>query len=173
MLVCNHQSYLDPPLVGSRIGFRQVDYLARDTLFAGPLWSAFFRSVHCIPVSRGAADVGSLKECVRRLGMGRAVLVFPEGTRSEDGEVGSFKRGVSLLIKRAGCVVMPVAVEGAQEAWPKGSGPRLFRHRVTVRFGEAIGHAELVSGGGEAALARLEGAVRALRSEIRGGAQAR
>ncbi|MEL6394683.1 MAG: lysophospholipid acyltransferase family protein [Planctomycetota bacterium] len=167
LIVSNHQSYLDPPIVGCRVRGRQLDFLARDTLFAGPISSRFFRGLHCIPVSRGDADVGSLKECLARLKNGCAVLIFPEGTRSADGEIQPFKRGVSLMIKRAKCPVLPAAIEGADTAWPRGGKPRPFRHKIHVAYGEPIEHADLIKDGPDRAIERLEHEVRALQAELR------
>src|ERR1043166_2315780 len=95
LLVTNHQSFLDPWLIGIAPG-RQVHYMARDTLFRGgflqylgELWNAF-------PVKRGAADLGAIRTAVERLDKGFMMNIFPEGTRTEDGSIGAIAPGMVL-----------------------------------------------------------------------------
>ena len=103
-----------------------------------------------------------------RLALGHPVVLFPEGSRSPDGAPLPFKRGVALLLKRSRCPVVPVAVEGCAEAFPKGARfPRLWGKRIAVMVGHPISHDELLKDGPDAALARLTGEIESMRLELR------
>ena len=163
LVVANHQSYLDPPVVGSVMGSRQFDFLARAGLFEVPVLRRLITRLYAVPVKEAGGDPASIKAILRRLEQGRVVLIFPEGTRTQDGSVGEFKRGVALILRKSRCPVLPVGIAGAFEAWPRGSGPRLWRGPVVVQVGEPIGHEELLVDGVDAALERLRAEVVTLR----------
>lgn len=165
ILAANHQSYLDPPLVGGFIA-RPATYIARAGLFSWGPFGAFLRALNCVPIKGGAGDSAAIKETLRRLDEGHAVVIFPEGARSTDGAMQEYKRGVALLVKRSKCPVVPVAVEGVWDAWARGGRPRLFTP-VAVMYGEAIGHDELMQGGAEAGLLRLARETERMRMELR------
>jgi len=166
LIVANHQSYIDPPLVGAWLP-RQFHSLAREGLFRSRRLAWLIRGLNAIPVHEGGEpDAAALRRAVELLRDGRIVLVFPEGTRTETGAVGVFQRGVTLLIKRAGTPVLPVAVAGAFEAWPRGRRrPRLFA-RLGVIYGEPIAAEDLLADGAEAALERLRSEVIRLKDEL-------
>ncbi|MEM9372515.1 MAG: lysophospholipid acyltransferase family protein [Planctomycetota bacterium] len=159
LVVANHQSYLDPPLIGCAMPQRQFDFLARAGLFDVGWLRPLITALHSVPIKESGSDPASIKEILRRLEEGRVVLVFPEGSRTLDGDMGAFKRGVALLLKRARCPVLPVGIAGAYDAWPRGSKPRLFGKRVVVEIGEPIGYDELMADGADGALARLRSEV--------------
>jgi len=136
LLATNHQSFIDPVLVGVML-YRPVSYLARSTLFANKYFGWLIRSLHAFPVRRGEGDVGAIKETIRRLKEGHALNIFPEGSRSEDSEIGPIKSGIALVIRRAGVPVVPVAIDGSFDAWPKGSKfPR--PHPVRMMYGKPM-----------------------------------
>src|SRR4030095_8197153 len=87
LLACNHQSYFDPVSVTLPL-YREGNYMARDTLFVNPHFKRLIESLNAFPVKRGASDVGAVKEIMRRLKDGKIVVVFPEATRTRDGEIG-------------------------------------------------------------------------------------
>ncbi|MCC6660810.1 MAG: 1-acyl-sn-glycerol-3-phosphate acyltransferase [Phycisphaerales bacterium] len=168
LLVANHQSYMDPPIVGCPIYRRHLDFVARGGLFDNPAMGRLFSLLHSVPVKEDGGDTGAIKEVLRRLGAGRAVLIFPEGSRTTDGEVAEFKRGVAVLVKRSCCPVIPVAIEGAYQAWPRTRRlPRWFGHRVAVMYGRAIPHVDLMRDGPDAALKRLHDEVESMRAALR------
>jgi 1-acyl-sn-glycerol-3-phosphate acyltransferase len=115
LVVANHQSMFDPVLVGfaSR---RYLSFLARKNLFEQPILATLIRKLNAIPIDRGLGKDG-IQAVLDALGEGRAVLVFPEGERTHTGEVQPLKPGVSLLIKRVNCPIVPVGIAGAFAAW--------------------------------------------------------
>jgi 1-acyl-sn-glycerol-3-phosphate acyltransferase len=118
MLVCsNHQSHLDPVLVG--LACREpITYLARDTLFKG--WFAkLIVYLGAIPIQRDGLGFAGVKKTLERLKEGEKVLVFPEGTRSADGQLQPLKGGLALIARRAKVPLLPMAIAGAYEAWPR------------------------------------------------------
>ena len=122
LLVCNHLSHFDPPLVGVATG-RPCAYLARHTLFKVPGLGLLIHWLNAFPIDRDAGKDG-LTAVLKLLEQGHRVLMFPEGTRSETGEMQPFKAGVALIAKKAHCPIIPVGVAGTYGAWPRGGVPR-------------------------------------------------
>ena len=136
LMVANHSSLLDPPLVGGASD-RQLTYLAKAELFEIPLFGALIRALNARPVRREAADPGALRTAKRVLQEGGALLVFPEGTRGDEGVIRPAKPGAGLLAVSSGAAVVPVYVSGSGRAWPRGR--RLPRPaKVTVTFGKPL-----------------------------------
>jgi 1-acyl-sn-glycerol-3-phosphate acyltransferase len=141
LVVANHQSHFDPPLVGLGCP-RRMNYVARDSLFAFAPFRWLIKSLDAIPLERDGIGLGGIKESLRRLRRGEMVLIFPEGTRTPDGRVGPFKPGFTTLAARSGASILPVAIEGAFQAWPKqNTFPRLGR--IRVHYGAPIPHEEI------------------------------
>ena len=122
-MVANHQSFLDPIAVGLT-ACRELSYLARKSLFKKPLLDVYLKSVGCCPVDLEGVAKEGIRSTLDLLSNGRAVLVFPEGTRSEDGLMQDLKPGIQLLIRKSNALVVPVGIAGAHEAlsrdnfWP-------------------------------------------------------
>jgi 1-acyl-sn-glycerol-3-phosphate acyltransferase len=136
LIVANHSSVLDPPLVGGASG-RQLTYLAKAELFEIPLFRTLIRALNARPIRREGADPSALRTARRVLAEGGALLVFPEGTRGEEGDIRSAKPGAGLLAVSSGAAVVPVYIRGSGRAWPKGR--RLPRPaKVTVTFGKPL-----------------------------------
>jgi 1-acyl-sn-glycerol-3-phosphate acyltransferase len=135
LVASNHQSYLDPPLIGNLYQDEMV-YLARKTLFTGfGRW--LYTQWNAIPVDQDRPDMASLKTIIRKLKEGHRVLVFPEGSRTLDGEIGEAAPGIGLVAVKSGAVIQPVRIRGAHEALPRGSG-RIRFSRISVHVGPAI-----------------------------------
>jgi 1-acyl-sn-glycerol-3-phosphate acyltransferase len=117
LVLANHQSMFDPVMVGlsSR---RYLSYLARKNLFEQPVLAPLIRSLNAIPIDRGLGKDG-IQAVLDALAQGQAVLIFPEGERTHDGTVQPLKPGVSLLIKRVSCPIVPVGIAGAFAAWSR------------------------------------------------------
>lgn len=168
VLVANHQSHLDPPAIGCLLRRRHIVPIARMGLFKNPVLGWLITRLNSISINEKEGDAVAIRRAVRELHAGRCVLIFPEGSRTPDGTVREFKRGTWLLLSRARCAVVPVAIEGAYEAWPRHARfPRVWGQRISVKFGEAIEFEELVALGADGGLARLRDEVIGLREALR------
>ena len=165
LVVSNHQSHLDPPLVG--IGCpRLMNYLARDSLFRFAPFGRFIHSINAIPIDREGIGLAGIKEALKRLKRGEMVLIFPEGTRSSDGEIAPFRPGFTTLAVRSKAAILPVAVDGAFQAfprWRKFPGPG----RIRVHYGTPMLPAELVGRNDRELAAEVERRVRECLAQLR------
>lgn len=166
LFLSNHQSFLDPILVGLGAHRRQFYALARSTLLRPKIFGWLIRSLNAIPVERGASDVGALRQCIDVLQRGHALLLFPEGRRTEDGSVGAFQNGTLLIIKRAMPQVVPVAIEGAFQAWPRTRALPKATGRVGAMFGQPIAPQDLLEMGATNATRFLQTTIDAMRRQI-------
>lgn len=136
LVLSNHQSHLDPVLVGLACD-RRLNFLARESLFRFAPFRWLIRSLDAIPLDREGLGLAGLKETLRRLKREELVLIFPEGTRSKDGEVGTLKPGFCALAWRARVPLVIVAIDGAHDALPRGRPfPRWTR--ICIEFGDPI-----------------------------------
>lgn len=143
LIAANHLSYLDPPLIGSVLG-REIFYLARKTLFDAPLLGWLLPRLNVIPVDRDGADMTALKVVIRMVKQGNATIVFPEGTRSVDGNIQPARAGLGLIIAKTLAPVVPVRIIGSYEAWPKGAKlPRSAKVRVVIGKPICFGKSDL------------------------------
>lgn len=166
LVISNHQSFLDPMVNGVTVWDRQFTALARDSLFVGPFgW--ILRSVSARPIKREGGDLEAMKAALAELEAGRVVIIYPEGTRSPDGSLQEFKRGVLLLLRRAKPTVLPMGVEGTFDAWPRGRKLPRMRGKVVCVCGEPLSGEELAKLDGEQALAAMREAVASAHDEAR------
>lgn len=166
LLVANHQSFFDPPLIGGCLTTRDTDFLARGGLFKFKPFAWFITKLNATPIRQGAGDTGAIKEIIKRLNEGKAVVVFPEGSRTPDGSIQKFERGISVLLKRAHCVAVPVGVAGVFDVWPRHRKlPRLFTKPVAVVYGEPIDTDTLLESGADHAIGELKSRIEALVAE--------
>lgn len=145
ILAPNHTSYLDPPILGISLP-RRVTYLAKDYLFRAFFVGWVLRMIGALPIKAGAKDrdLKSIRDLLRILADGRCVVVFPEGTRSADGEFKDPESGIGFLALKSKSWVVPVYIEGAFKAFPKGA--KFFKcSPVRVSYGEAFIPADDVS----------------------------
>jgi len=120
IIAANHCSYLDPPLVGIACR-RAIHYLARKSLLDLPLLGPILPELNVIPVDQKNADRSALMGAIRVVRHGGAVLIFPEGTRSVDGELQPARPGLGMIAAKTGAPVVPVLVTGSYQAFPKGA----------------------------------------------------
>ena len=143
LVVSNHQSHLDPVLVGLAID-RRMSYLARETLFRFAPLRWMILSIGAIPLDREGGGLSGLKESLRRLKRHEMLLVFPEGTRCKDGEVAPFKPGFCALARRSKITLLPVSIDGAYTAWPRTSLIPRFG-TVHIHIGSPMSPAEVAA----------------------------
>jgi 1-acyl-sn-glycerol-3-phosphate acyltransferase len=136
ILAVNHASYFDPPLAGicSR---RAVYYLARKNLLSWPFFGPLFPAMNVIPVERDGNDMSALREVIRKIRDGNGVVLFPEGTRSRDGNLGPARGGLGFVIAKTGAPILPMRIFGSFEAFPRDAKLPRFR-QITVSIGEPL-----------------------------------
>jgi len=164
LLAANHASYLDPPGIG--VCFRRpIHYFARESLFrsfAGPI----LRGVNAVPVSREGSDLTAIRRALEVLQAGEGLLVFPEGTRSSDGNFLKPERGIGLLACKGGVPVVPARLFNTHRAMGRGR-KAVLGEPVKVRFGKPLGPEEFDPGGGgknrfDGAAARIMDSIRSI-----------
>ena len=136
VLAMNHESYLDPPLAGISCK-REIHYLARKTLLEWPILGPIFPKLNVIPVDQERADMSALKSVIRLVKAGHSTVIFPEGSRTLDGNFLPALPGLGLVIAKTRCPVVPMRIFGAREAFPRGGRPRLFKP-ITLVVGEPM-----------------------------------
>jgi 1-acyl-sn-glycerol-3-phosphate acyltransferase len=140
MLLANHQSHFDPPSIGAVVR-RRLNFLARKTLFKGPFkWHISW--LDAIPIDQEGVGASGIKETLRRLKNSEAVLIFPEGSRSLDGQIQPIMPGFCALVRRCRVPLVPVGIAGAFEAWPRTAPYPKLRGAIHIRFGPPLMPAE-------------------------------
>jgi 1-acyl-sn-glycerol-3-phosphate acyltransferase len=120
MIVSNHQSYLDPIVLGTRL-CRPLSYMAKEELFeVAPAFTWLLRQLGAFPVHQGKknGDVHALKESIERLREGSLLNIYPEGSRTYDGKIGKIEKGFALIDRRSHVPVIPAVIVGGFAAWP-------------------------------------------------------
>ncbi len=135
ILAANHVSYLDPPVVAVGV-WRPCCFMAKEELFKFPPIAALIRKLNAFPVKRGQADRGAIREALRRLEADWSLVIFPEGTRSDSGELSPAETGVGMLAARTGAVVVPVYLQGTAAAMPRSGG--IWPAKVIIIYGEPL-----------------------------------
>ncbi|MFM6088419.1 MAG: lysophospholipid acyltransferase family protein, partial [Dolichospermum sp.] len=136
IVVSNHASYFDPPIVSSCVR-RPVAYMAKEELFKVPVLAQAIKLYGAYPVSRGTADRNAIRAALEYLDNGWAVGVFLEGTRTPDGRISDPKRGAALLAAKAKAPFLPVCLWGSEQILQPGSAlPRSVP--LTIRIGQLI-----------------------------------
>ncbi len=130
----NHRSYADPVIVSLKIK-KRCTYMAKEELFKNPLFSLLIRAFGAFPVQRGKGDMNVINNSISKLQSGKNLVIFPEGTRSKDGKVGSGKTGVALIAAKSNAQVIPVGIVY--------EGKLSFRKKVVVRYGTPINAEDL------------------------------
>jgi 1-acyl-sn-glycerol-3-phosphate acyltransferase len=140
LLVCNHLSHFDVFVIGVPIK-RPLNYVARSSLFV-PILGPFMRSVGAFAIQREGMGAQGLKETLKRVRAGGMVLLFPEGTRSRDGDLAPLKSGIAVLAARTSVPIVPAGLAGTFEAWPRSELlPRC--HPIRIHYGRPIAPAEI------------------------------
>ena len=137
LIASSHASLLDPPIVGCQVS-RQMRFFARKTLWNTSAFSWWLNQVETIPVDRDSGDVAAIRRVLQALQENRAIVLFPEGTRSPDGQLQKPKAGVGLMACKTGVPVVPCRVYGSYEAFGKGVKIPRLGTPVSVVFGPPI-----------------------------------
>lgn len=147
-LVCpNHQSYLDPLFVCGALpyrAFRRLFFVGAVEYFETPLTKWVARTVNCVPVDPDSNLVPAMKAGAFGLTHGKILMLFPEGERAIDGTVKKFKKGAPILARHLGVPIVPVALKGIYQLWPRNRSLNSSvlwpwsGHRITVAFGQPM-----------------------------------
>ena len=143
VLVANHESMWDIPLLVVASP-RPIVFMAKQGVYNSPFNRWFFTRLGGFPVRLGGRDPAAVRKARAVVRAGRVLGIYPEGTRVRAGELGPFRSGAARIALGEGVPIMPAAMRGTGEIWPKGARyPRPAR--VRVRFGAPI-HVERIAG---------------------------
>lgn len=118
LIVSNHISFLDPTTIGLAVG-REMWFLGRSSLFKPPIMDKLLPGCHVMPIDRGSADLKGMRAIINKLKEGGIVLLFPEGTRSKDGELQAAQPGAAMIACKAQKPIVPARLWGTRESWPR------------------------------------------------------
>lgn len=133
IVAANHISLWDPPVLGSAMT-RALHFMAKQSLFSIPIFGWVISKLNAFPVSRGTADRMAIKKTIDLLNTGLAVGMFPEGTRSKNGELGKAKQGVATIALHTQAAIVPAAIIGTNKIFSSKS----FFPKIKVKFGKPI-----------------------------------
>jgi len=136
LLAMNHQSFIDPPLAGIACD-RDVSYLARKSLMDVPILGRLLPALNVIPYDQSGSDIGALKALIRAVKHGKAAVIFPEGTRTPDGELQPAQGGIGMVVAKTLVPVVPMRIFGAFDAFPRNS-KKVRLSQVTLVVGEVL-----------------------------------
>ena len=151
LVVSNHLSLIDPPLLGA-VFPRCIYFMAKEELFHVPALALIVSGYGAYPVRRGEADRQALRTTLSLLQAGQVVGIFPEGTRSDDGVLAAGHPGAALVALKADVPIVPVGIAGSEQVlkWPR----RSLRPRLMVRIGQPFRLEQQRAGGPRESLAR-------------------
>ncbi|OGC03164.1 hypothetical protein A2276_07120 [candidate division WOR-1 bacterium RIFOXYA12_FULL_43_27] len=141
ILACNHSSYLDWLILYSVFKNRfqrEIVFLAKEKLFKSPLWQKLIKAANCIMVTDTGVSLSSLRKIYKTIRTNGIVGIFPEGTRSHNGELLQAKDGIAKIAMLTGAPVIPVGIIGLYEVWPRH---KLFPsgfNKCVIKIGEPI-----------------------------------
>jgi 1-acyl-sn-glycerol-3-phosphate acyltransferase len=145
IIASNHISYCDPPVVGSGVP-REVYFLAKEELFKNRAFGWLIGRYNAIPLKRAVGDLGAFRKAVELLREGKAVLMFPEGTRSLSGRLLKPKPGVGMIAALTAAPVVPAYVTGTSRL----GAALLRRARLAITFGKPVLASEVGDDSGSA-----------------------
>jgi 1-acyl-sn-glycerol-3-phosphate acyltransferase len=143
----NHASFLDPLIAGFAVP-RELNFMARSSLFRNRIFGRVLMSVNAFPLKREGADPRAMRLAIDKLCEGKAVLIFPEGTRSKDGNLGAPRAGIGLLAAMSGANILPCYIKDSISVLPKGAAFPRFE-KISVYIGKPIKIDKNTSGGKE------------------------
>jgi 1-acyl-sn-glycerol-3-phosphate acyltransferase len=164
ILAANHASFIDPPLVGSGLK-RDINYLARESLFRFPIVGRILHSWNAVPVDRDGGGARGLKAILDRLLRGGGIILFPEGTRTSDGKLQPARAGIGLVVAKSNAPVVPVRVFGTFEAWGRNQKFPLPK-KIAVKYGKPMHFEKLRAEAKECSKDRLKEIYQEIANEI-------
>ena len=137
IVASNHVSYVDPGVVAIACDGCRISFMAKRELCESRTWNWWFNAMDSIPADRTSRNFRSLKIAMKKLKNGGIVGIFPEGTRSLDGELKNAEPGIGLLAEKSGAPIIPIYLEGTSDVLPRGA--RFLRmHPIVARIGKAV-----------------------------------
>lgn len=138
LLACNHASYFDPPFLGAIIEQREMFAFAKKSLFNSNLKKWLFTHLNSIPVDRNNTDISAIRAVLNLLKKNKGIMVFPEGTRTSDGQLGEAHAGIGLFACKSGVPVVPCRMFGTYEIMNRFSHFPNWNKRATIIFENPI-----------------------------------
>jgi 1-acyl-sn-glycerol-3-phosphate acyltransferase len=142
ILISNHQSHYDPPLLAAGLR-RRLNFLARKSLFEFKPFAWFIDMLDAIPLETNGIGFAGIKESLQRLRNGEIILVFPEGARTWDGKIAPFLQGSLMLAQRTKSAILPAAISGVYEAFPRTKKYPMLWGKFRVVYGKPIPYEEI------------------------------
>lgn len=167
IVVANHQSYLDPILLGMLAWTRTFRAMAKSSLFRFGPFGRLISLFGALPVDQHKGDLATIRVAIDEVNAGHAVIIYPEGGRTRDGRVRPFQRGFQVILKRTRAPVLPVTIEGAYDVWPAGRPLPRLSGRIIVRAHPVIPHEAFVGAGAERNIEALRRTIEARRLALR------
>lgn len=149
----NHASYFDPPVIGVCCR-KAIFFLARKSLLKWPVLGPIFPKINVVPVDQERADMSALKTVIKLVRGGQRTIIFPEGSRTPDGNLQSAQAGIGLVIAKTLAPVVPMRIFGSYEAFPRHA-KRVKLAKITVVIGKPIYFTEADIAGGRDAYQRI------------------
>ena len=135
IIASNHVSYLDPVVLAASLN-RKIYFIAKKEVFKNTFVSFIFKNLNAISVDRGNADILAFKKAINILREEKVLGIFPEGTRSSNGELQELKLGAIKIAMKTGVPILPVGIIGTHKIYPRGiKFPILFKHKIIVKYG--------------------------------------
>ena len=141
VLICNHQSHFDPPLLAAGLR-RRLNFLARKSLFKFKPFAWLIDMLDAIPLETEGIGFAGIMESLKRLKNGEIILIFPEGERTWNGEIVPFREGSLVLAQRTKSAILPAAISGCYEAFPRTQRYPTFWGKIRVVYGKPLLHEE-------------------------------
>lgn len=138
LIACNHLSYFDPPFIGSAVRSREVFSMARSSLFNTKFKNWLFSNMNCISLDRQSGDIGAIRAALRLLNGGKCLMIYPEGTRSADGNAGATLAGVGMLACKTKAPVIPCRIFGTFEVMSRHNRFFDWNQKANIVFGEPV-----------------------------------
>jgi 1-acyl-sn-glycerol-3-phosphate acyltransferase len=135
IITSNHVSYLDPAVLVASLN-RKIYFIAKKEVFKNTFISFLLKNMNAFSVDRDNVDMFAFKKAMNILREEKVLGIFPEGTRSSNGELQELKMGALKIAMKTGVPILPVGINGTHKIYPRGiKFPILFKHKIIVKYG--------------------------------------